>query len=830
MLGQENFKIDYSSAPKTYEIQHIATQGLESLDSSVVISFSGLKVGQKITIPGDDITNAVKKFWKQGLFSEVGIAINKVEDNKVWLVLQLKQQPKISDIRFYGIKKSQVEDLETTISLTKNSQFTPNLEDQTRNTIKKYFQEKGYDNVAISITPENDLSQPNSVIVNININKNSKVKVHKIIIEGNSNLSKRKINKVMKKTNEKGKISNIFRTKKFVNSLYEEDKQAIIDKYNEIGYRDAYIINDSVVRRNDKSIDIYLKIYEGKKYYFRNITWTGNTIYTSDFLSQTLRIKKGDVYNGKLLNDRLFVDDDAVANLYQDNGYLFSNINPEETTITGDSIDFDMQIYEGRQAVINKIGISGNTRVYEHVVRRELRTKPGQLYNKSDIIRTLREIAQMGLFDPEKLQPEILPNPENGTVDINYSLETKSSDQVELSAGYGGATGVTGSLGLKFTNFAIGNIFKPNTYKIVPQGEGQTLSIKGTTNARYYSSISLSFLDPWFGKKRPNAFSFTTYYSTQTGVSSRSNSYNPYYYSSYGSSSGYFYDADPNSYIHTFGVSVGLGIRLKWPDDYFVLSSSVNYQLYSLKNWKYFIMENGNSNNFNIGIALTRNSIDNPLYTRSGSIFGLSLELTPPYSLISGVDYSNSPDSERYKWLEYHKWKFNSRIFVPLIPNQKLVMMARAEYGFLGYYNPDRRSPFQNFIVGGDGLSGSSTSYASDIVGLRGYAGSSLTPRSSTGGYNGNVYTRLTMELRYPLVTEGATTIYGLAFVEGGNCWSDLNQFNPFDVKRSAGFGIRLFLPMLGLMGVDWGYGFDMVGGLKSNSGSHFNFILGQEF
>ncbi len=835
IFAQDDFNVDYSVSPKKYEIQSIRVEGAESLDTTVVINFSDLKIGQKISIPGDEITTAVKKFWTQGLFSEVAIAVGKVEGDKVSLIIKIKQLPKISDIRFDGAKKSQVEDLTAIIGLSKDGQFTPNLEDQTRNAIIKYYQEKGYDNVVVNIVPDNDMSQPNSVIVNINIEKKDKIKVHKITLEGNQNLSNWKINRAMKKTNEKGKIINIFSTKKYVKSLYEADKDAIIEKYNEIGYRDARIVSDTVVRHNEKTVDITIKIDEGKKYYFGSINWSGNTIYTSDFLTQNLRIKKGDVYNGKLLNDRLFVDDDAVANLYQDNGYLFSNINPEETNISGDSIDFSMQVYEGRQAVINKIGITGNTRVYEHVVRRELRTKPGELYNKSDIIRTLRELAQMGLFDPEKMVPDIKPNPENGTVDIEYQLETKSSDQVELSAGYGGSTGITGSLGLKFTNFAIQNLFRPSTYRIVPQGEGQTLSIRGTTNARYYSSASISFLDPWFLGKRPNAFSVSGYFSTQSGVSNRNTSANSYYSQLLNGTQYPTYDADPDSYIRTYGASIGLGKRLTWPDDFFVLNTSLNYQLYSLKNWKYFIMENGKSNNFNVGISLSRSSIDNPLYTRSGSLFGLSLEITPPYSLINGKDYSdpNMPDTERYNWIEYHKWKFNSKIFVPLTPNQKLVLMARADYGFLGYYNPDRRSPFQNFVVGGDGLSGSSTSYASDIIGLRGYASGSLTPRTSSGSYNGNLYTRLTMELRYPLVTEGATTIYALAFVEGGNCWSDFYQFNPFDVKRAAGVGVRVFLPMLGLLGVDWGYGFDMVGNatrISQYGGSRFNFIIGQEF
>lgn len=875
VFAQDKVKIDYSLSPRQYEIADIKVTGSESYENSVIVGFSELKVGQTITVPGDDITKVIKRFWKQGLFSDVKILADKIEDGKIWLNIAIKQQAKISEIQFSGCKKSHIEDLEAGIGLTKGGQFTKNLENQARNAVLSFYQEKGYQSAEVTVTGEKDMTQLNSVIVKIDVKKNSKLKVNQIVFKGNKNLSDFKLNNVMKKTNERGKILNIFSSKKFVRSLYDADKLAIIEKYNEKGYRDARIEFDTVAKAGDykikcrrtpaftmekyfksicsknvrneiyvydtidvkykeKLVDVFITINEGKKYFFRDIKWIGNTVYTSETLSQSLRIKKGDVYNSKMLTDRLSVEDDAVGNLYQDNGYLFSNIDPVEVKIEGDSIDFEMRIYEGRQAVINKIGISGNTRVYEHVVRRELRTKPGQLYNKSDIMRTLREVAQTGHFDPEKLQPEILPNQENGTVDINYKLETKSSDQIELSAGYG-ATGVTGSLGLKFTNFAIQNLFKPETYKIVPQGEGQTFSLKATTNGSYYSSFSASFLDPWFGKKRPNSLSASAYYSMQSGVSNRySDVYNTSYYNQmYGNT--YAYEVDPDQYLHTFGVSLGWGTRLKWPDDYFMFNADLNYQLYSLKNWKYFIMQNGKSNNINLGLTLSRNSIDNPIYTRNGSSVSLSVESTLPYSMMFDRNYSNArsasdSDAVKYEWLEYHKWKFKTKFFTPLSKNQKLVLMSRLEYGFLGYYDKNYRSPFQTFYVGGDGMSGSYTSYATDVVALRGYANGSLTPYASGGGYNGNMYTRLSFELRFPIVLEPSTTIYALAFAEGGNCWSEFSEFNPFDLKRSAGVGVRLFLPMFGLMGVDWGYGFDLVKNTASNSGSHFSFIIGQEF
>lgn len=827
--------VDYGGPARKYTIADIKVHGATAYDDNIIIGFSGLGVGQQISIPGDEITSAIKKFWKQGMFNDVKIMASKFDGDNVFLDIVLQQRPKITEITFKGCKKSEREDLETQIGLTRGGQYTTNLEDQTRNVVMGYFQEKGFRNVAVRITTQPDNVDRNSVSVTIAVLKGEKVKVKHIYFNGNERLSKRKLDKAMKKTNETGKLKNIFRTKKFVQSLYETDKQNIIDYYNERGYRDAHIVADSVrptPKKRDR-VDVYLTLSEGDKYYIRSINWIGNTLYPTEELNRLLRVAPGDIYNAKLLQDRLVNDEDAVSNLYQDNGYLFSNIEPVEVNVTNDSIDYEMRVYEGRQASINRVGINGNDRVYEHVVRRELRTKPGQLYSKGDIMRTMREIAQMGYFDPEKIVPDIQPDPENGTVDINYNLESKSSDQVEASLGYG-ATGLTGSLGLKFTNFAIQNIFKPSTYRIVPQGEGQTLSFRATTNGSYYTSFSGTFIDNWFRGRRPNQLSLSAFYSRQSGVSSRSNVYASNYYSSLYSSSSYgtyyAYDIDPDKYIHIFGVSLGLGKRLSWPDDFFTLSTSISYTRYNLKNWTYFIMTDGSANNFNFDVTLGRSSIDNPIYTRTGSVFSIGCEFTPPYSLWDHRDFSKLSDSERYKWLEYHKWKLKSKIFTPLTPDQKLVLMMRADYGYLGYFNSDRKSPFGTFYVGGDGMSGSYSTYSTEVIGLRGYASGSLTPYTSTGGYNGNLYTRLTMEIRYPLVLSGSTTIFALAFAEGGNCWDAFDKFNPFSLKRSAGFGVRLFLPMFGLMGVDWGYGFDEVKETPSYSGSHFSFVIGQEF
>src|SRR5665647_1052108 len=604
--------IEYSTQTPKYEIADIKVTGADNYEDFVLIGFSGIAVGDIVNVPGDAITNAVKRFWKQGLFSDVKILANKIKDGKVWLTIELKQRPRVSEINFTGLKKSEKEDLELKIGIVKGNQITPDISDRAKKVIEKFMEEKGFLNVLVNVYQRNDPNKPGHVIVDINVDKKLKTKVHKIIITGNKALTFNQINAAMKKTNDHN-WRNFFRTKKFVKEEYEKDKQALIDKYNEIGYRDAYIVSDSVVPFDNKTVDVYIHVDEGKKYYFGNIKWIGNTIYPYEYLNLKLGINKGDVYNYKLLMERLETDENtAVSKLYKDRGYLFFQIDPVEVQINNDSIDFEMRMYEGKPATINEIRIKGNTRVYEHVVRRELRTKPGQLYSQDAIMRSLRELAQMGHFDPEKITPDIQPNQENGTVDINYNLETKGSDQIEFSAGWG-STGVVGSIGLKFSNFAIQNLFRPETYRIVPQGEGQTLTLNGRTNGQSYSSVSLSFLEPWLGGKRPNSLSASIYYSTQSAVSARYNnsSLNSYYNSNYGlgsygssyGSGGSSYgdnsylqsEMDPGRYMRTIGASIGYGKRLSWPDDYFVFQGELSYQLFMLKDWYpgYFPMTAG---------------------------------------------------------------------------------------------------------------------------------------------------------------------------------------------------------------------------------------------
>lgn len=842
----------YNGTPKKYEIADIKVTNIDNYEDYVLIGISGLAVGQTITVPGDDITSAIKRYWRHGLFSDVKITAEKIEGNKIYLFIHLTLRPRITDIRFNGVKKSEREDLQAKLGMAKGSQITPNLIDRAKIIIKRHFDEKGFKNAEVNIVEREDPANKEQVYVDVNIDKKDKVKVHKITIDGNSVLTDKKLKRVMKKTNEKGKLVNLFRAKKFINERYEEDKQKIIDKYNELGYRDAIIEVDSVTPYDEKTVDVYMKIYEGNKYYLRDITWVGNTVYPSDLLNEQLRMKRGDVYNQKLLNDRISNDEDAIGNNYYNRGYVFYHLDPVEVNIDGDSIDLEMRIVEGPQASISHVRINGNDRLYENVVRRELRTRPGDLFSKEALERSYREIAQMGHFNPENIKPDVQPNYENGTVDINWGLESKANDQVEFSAGWG-QTGIIGKLSLKFTNFSFANLFRKNDNfrGFLPQGDGQTLTISGQTNGRYYQSYSISFLDPWFGGKRPNSLSVSAFYSVQTDVSSQyynsaymNNYYN--YLSGYGNYYGGYYDNyesyyDPDKSIKMFGVSLGWGKRLRWPDDYFTLMAELSYQRFMLKDWSYlYIMLNngqymntGNCNSLSLNLTLSRNSTDNPIFPRYGSEFTASLQITPPYSLFSKKDYSTygkdnyEEAASMYKWIEYHKWKFKAKTYTALMDIQKCpVIMTRTEFGILGHFNKYKRSPFETFYVGGDGMTGYSYNYASETIALRGYENGSLTPYGSEG----YAYIRLGAELRYPLMLENSTSIYALGFVEAGNAWTDVNKFNPFQLKRSAGVGVRIFLPMIGMMGIDWAYGFDKINGSSQYGGSQFHFILGQEF
>lgn len=844
-----NPDISYAGTERDVVVGGIAVSGVEGYEDYVLTGISGLAVGQRITVPGSDITDAVKRYWKHGLFSKVAIAADSIVGDKIYLHIYLAVRPRVSTINYIGLKKSEREDMDNKLGLLKGMQVTPNALDRAKILAKKYFDDKGYKNADIEIVQRDDVANKNQVILDIMVDKKEKIKVHKITIDGNEKISDKKLKGnffskgAFAKIHEAGKLANIFKSKKYTPERWKDDKNNLISKYNEYGYFDASILSDSVTNYDSKHVDVYVKVHEGKQYFLRNITWVGNTVYTTDHLNAILGMKRGDVYNMKLMNKRLVTDDDAAANLYYNNGYVFSRIEPVEVNIDGDSIDVEMRVTEGPQAYLSHVRINGNDRLYENVVRRELHTKPGDLFSREALMRTARELGSMGHFDAEHVAPDVKPNPEDGTVDVNWNLVQKSNDQIEFSLGWG-QTGVIGRVGLKLNNFSMRNLFRKNSERrgVLPVGDGEVLSLGVQANT-YYQSYNVSYSTNWFGGKRPVQFSVGAYWSKYSDVSS--NYYNTalmnrYYNYTYGYGSNYYnnYESyvDPDKYMKLLGLSLGWGKRLRWPDDYFTLSLQLAYQRYTMKNWGYFLMSNGSANNLNLTLSLNRTSTDNPLFPRRGSEFSASVTVTPPWSSWDKKDYANlannqySPtynaeQQEKYRWVEYHKWKFKSKTYTALSGGSKcFVLMTRVELGLLGSYNKYKKSPFETFYMGGDGMSGYSSNYATETIGLRGYENGALTPSASSQGY---AYDRFSLELRYPFLL-GNTTIYGLGFLEAGNAWQEASKFNPFDMKRSAGLGVRIFLPMVGLMGIDWAYGFDKVFGTKG--GSQFHFILGQEF
>ena len=867
-----NFSIDYS-IPKEYTIADLDVEGIRYLDTQVLLQISGLNIGDKIIVPGDGISNSIKKLWNHGLFSDVKITADKIIGDSIWLRVNLQERPRLAEVNFSGVSKSEKDDITEKVLLLKGSQVTDNQVITASKAIKNIFLEKGFLNTEVNIIQRDDTTQSNSVILDIVVDKKEKVKIKEIVYHGNDNLKPMILDRSMKKTKGK-KLMNFFSSKKFLNEKYEEDKITLVKKYNEKGYRDATIVKDSITKLEDDRVRLDIWIDEGQKYYFRDIKWVGNTVYPSEFLTARLGIKKGDIFDQKLLDKRTTDDEDAVSSDYLDHGYLFFNLTPMETKVEGDSIDLEMRIQEGRQATIDKIIISGNTKTNEHVARRELRTLPGDLFSKSDIIRTVRELSQLGHFDPEAINPDVKPHPENGTVDINYQLVEKANDQIELSGGWG-ANMFVGTVGLKFSNFSVRNIFNKEAWRPLPTGDGQALSLRAQTSGKFYKSYSMTFTEPWLGGKRPNSFTLSLSHSV-VNYSANKSSYGGGYggggsdfgggggygggyggygggYGGYGGGYGGYgggyggYGYDPGTNFNyddqstendqiqvTSAAALGYGYRLSWPDDYFTMYHELSFQHYKLQNmagYYYFLSDatgngNGGFNNVSFKTAFGRNSMDNPLYTRSGSSFTLSLQFTPPYSLFNDVDYSDPTISskEKYSWIEYHKWMFKGDWYSPISKNRNLVLHTKFEYGFLGYYDKNRQSPFEGFRVGGSGMSGYNL-YGSDIVSLRGYKDYSLST-----GYGSNLYNKLSMELRYPVILKPSSTIYLLGFLEAGNAWNKFSDYNPFKIHRSAGAGVRIFLPMFGLMGIDWGYGFDEVPGQSDAAGSQFHFVIGQQF
>ena len=852
---QDKPDIVYTNQPSQYVLGGLQIDGIKGYDNDLLQSISNLEIGKTYAVPGDEISKAIQNYWKQGLFSNVKIEADSIVGNKIYLHVKLTAQPRISSLRFNGLKKSEREDIEARIPLKAGNQITPNLVDRAKLRIEKYFEDKGYKNVKVSIVQHEDITADNKMVVDINVDKSDKIRVHKIYITGVDRQLLTPLKNAMKKTSDRSTFKKwiTFSSRKFLADKYEEDKRLLIDKMNSWGYRDAMVVADSVVPFDAKHVDVYIKLHQGPRYYLRNVTWVGNTVYPSSALQAILRMKKGDVYDQTLLNKRLSEDEDAIGKQYYNNGYVFFRAVPVETNIDKDSVDLEIRLSEGKQATFNRIRIAGNDRLYDNVIRRELHTKPGDLFSFDALTRSVRELATMNQFDSEILQTEINknihPDDVTGTVDITYPLVTKSGDQVEVSAGWG-QTGIVGRASLKFTNFSMQHLFGRSGYKragFIPQGDGQTLQFSAQSNAKYYQSYSISFVDPWFGGKRPNQFSVSLFYSRQSDVNSRyynDQAYNYMY--GYGTNSNYYNYTryyDPDKYIRLFGLSVGFGKRLRWPDDYFTFMATLNYTRYNLKNWRYFLIANGNSNNINLALTFARSSTDSPFFPRSGSDFSFSLTLTPPYSLFDGKNYEglatnyNSAAYEReaqekYRWIEYHKWSLKFRTYTALSSSFKHspVLMTRTDFGILGAYNKYRKSPFETYYMGGDGMSGYSSSYANDVIGLRGYENGSIAGNFAGTRNNAYAYSRLTLELRYPLMLETATSIYALAFAEAGNAWTDVNRMNPFKLKTSAGVGVRILLPMIGLMGIDWAYGFKKTEFGQKIGGSQFHFVLGQEF
>ncbi|MGB0838607.1 MAG: BamA/OMP85 family outer membrane protein, partial [Chitinophagales bacterium] len=872
--AQNTDVIDYN-APKRYEIGGITVSGIEFLDEKTLVKLSGLQVGDMIEVPGEQIPKAIKALWRQNLFSDVKIVASKMIEEVIFLEFQLTERARLSKYRFKGLRKTEEDELRDKIELIRGRIITDFLVNNTKNVIANYFRDKGYLNVETTVTNEKDPDFDNSNVLILDVHKGKKVKINEIVFNGNSELLSRKLKKKMENTKERSSLNlnapgviwkdlkkaklaqtlgnlsmpqalqyvseNIIRFTPFNSSKYlvddfYMDKSAIINFYNEKGYRDARITSDTLYFVDNQNVTIELNIDEGNRYYYRHIDWKGNSKYTDEALGGLLGIKRGDVYDKTKLETRLFIDpsETDISSLYMNDGYLFFNVTPIEKAIVGDSIDLVISVYEGPQATIRNINIQGNTKTNEHVIRRELRTIPGNKFSRSDIIRSQRELAGLGYFDPEQIGITPKPNPQEGTVDIDYELTEKSSDQLELSAGWGANT-VVGSIGVAFNNFSLKNVFDKEAWKPLPAGDGQRLSLRYQATGPAFRSLNFSFTEPWLGGRRPNALSVSVY-STQ--------SFNNFW-------SVRDIDSPLASVLRITGGSVGLGRRLRWPDDNFVLQQSLNYQFFDLKNWlSDFIISDGNAHNLSLTTTLSRYSIDQPIYPRSGSNISLSLQITPPYSAFNDKDYSTLYNNKKYKWAEYHKWKFVADWYTAIVGD--LVVRTRAKMGLTGFYNEDiGYSPFERFEVGDDGIANFSL-YGKELIALRGYEtitdnavprqvismddkGNEVVTQSGLSRVGDPFYAKYTVELRYPLTLNPSSTIYALAFVEGGNSWNTFKDFDPFDLRRAAGLGVRIFLPMFGTLGFDYGIGFDKFIETPTNSWEQitnrgkFSVILGVE-
>ncbi|MCF8318952.1 MAG: outer membrane protein assembly factor BamA [Sphingobacteriaceae bacterium] len=799
--------------PKEYIVGGTTVKGAQYLDAGVLVTISKLTVGEKVLVPGDATANAVKNLWDQGLLDDVKLNISDIRGDSIFFELEIVERPRVSKFELIGLKKSEIEAIQEKIKDKNGKIINDNLYNTVSSIIKKHFTEKGYLYTEVAYKQQKDTVEANSVVLRVRVDKHNKVKVHHISIAGNTVFTDSQIRKLLKKTRQQA-FYKLLGTGKFTTEKFESDKEKLISKLQERGYRDARLVQDSIAKFDAMSIEIFLTIYEGPKYYFGNLSWSGNAKYSADILQKVLSIKKGEIFSDEKLNKKLTgsANGDDVSALYLNDGYLTFNVDPVQTKVHQDTIDIEFRVYEGPQYTISKVSLKGNDITNDRVVLREIRTKPGQKFSKEAVIRTTREIAQLGNFDEQKTDVKPIPNPADGTVDIEYTVSEKPSDQIELSGGFGGGR-IIGTLGLTFNNFSARNIFNGKAWKPLPKGDGQKLSIRGQTNGKFYQSYSFSFSEPWLGGKKPVNFGISAFTSLQSnGLSG----------------------ADPNlQKIRMNGITFSLGQRLKWPDDYFQLVSSINLQQYILRNYAdRFIFSNGKSYNFNLTQQLSRNSVDAPIYPTSGSHLRFTLQLTPPYSLFNKINYVTATDQDRYRYVEYHKWKFDAQWYQRIYG--KLIFKAQAQFGFLGSYNKAvGQSPFERYKLGGDGMQGFDFLQGSEIIGMRGYQNNSVIPVGSNPktaqGSGSPIYNKYVLELRHPITLSQQATVFVLAFAEGGNTWNNFKQFSPFNVRRSAGFGARIFLPIFGLLGLDYGYGFDSIPGIPGANGGQFHFSIAQQ-
>ncbi len=844
-VGKAQNRNSITSTPDVYNIGGIRIAGSKFIDNELLISISGLSPGDNVTLPYDpNISKAVRNIWKQNLFSDINIEAERFVGDKIFLVINITERPRLSKFNFKGIKENDAKDLKDKVGLVKSRVITESTKKSAIERIKRHYSEKGHINTKVRILETPDTALQNMSILTFVIDKGPKIKINQINIFGNDNANTMRLKRAMKGSKEMARLSlypvadqsvlgkndisassylknkgylslsktaqlldpyfryKVFSASKFNAKKYEEDKRAIVEYYNSIGYRDARIKKDTTYFAENGHLNMDVVVDEGNKYYFGDFYWKGNTKYTNEELDKILGIKKGDIYNQELLEKRLgkipTMESDDVSSLYLDDGYLAFNSNIAERSVVGDTINFDIQLTEGDQYTIRNVNIAGNDRTHEHVVRRELRTLPGNKFSRSDLIRSQREISNLGFFDAEKIG--IVPKPNNdGTVDIDYTVVEKSSDQLELQAGFGGGLGITGTVGVSFNNFSLKNLTNRNAWDPLPMGDGQKLSLRGQANGRWFNSITASFTEPWLGGKKPTALSLSAYRT--------------YFAGNFGSAT--------TGNMVTLGLGASISKRLRWPDDNFIISYGLNYQRYDINDYNFFEgFNNGKANNLSLKITLARTSIDQPLYPRSGSSFRLSAQFTPPYSSFNSIDYATAPQEVKYEWIEYHKYRFTAEWYQRIKGN--LVLKLAVKHGYLGYYNTAAQSPFERFQVGGDGITGF-TIFGRDIIAHRGYE-----IYSSQGG--ATIFNKYTAELRYPLSLNPSSTIYGLAWYEAANAWDNFNQFNPFELRRATGLGIRIFLPMFGLLGLDYGFGLDRFQpGMKFSQAAKFTFMLGQE-